>query len=164
MHNDDNFSEEVGHTLSQDAMKTNNLYDDTNILKNGDIVYITAYVDLFNIFVRKIDDNNAEFQELIEKVNTYCSSSKYLIMRKIDIFNFNLYSCFLENNSENKLPVLNEIVGAKSSVDGYFYRARITEIISENNYDVVFIDFGFEESVNITDIVPLSIQLQQVIF
>lgn len=70
----------------------------------------------------------------------------------------------LENNSENKRPVLNEIVGVKSSADGNFYRARITEITGENNYDVVFIDFGFEESVNITDIVPLSIQLQQVTF
>lgn len=62
------------------------------------------------------------------------------------------------------MPVLNEIVGAKSSADGYFYRARITEIAGENKYDVVFIDFGFEESVNITDIVPLSVQLQQVNF
>lgn len=37
------------------------------------MVYITAYVDIYNIFVRKVDDNNDEFQKLIEKVNTYCS-------------------------------------------------------------------------------------------
>lgn len=80
---DTNFSVELEPIISQDAMNTNDLYYETNILKNGDIVYITAYVDLFNMFVRKIDDNNAEFQELIEKVNTFCSSSsEYFIIRK----------------------------------------------------------------------------------
>lgn len=68
------------------------------------------------------------------------------------------------NNSKNKSPVLNEIVGAKSSADGYFYRARISKITDEKNYDLMFIDFGFKENVNITDIVPLPIQLQQVKF
>lgn len=53
-------------------------------------------------------------------------------------------------------------MGVKSSADGYFYRAQITEITGDNNYDVVFIDFGFEENVNVTDIVPLSIELQKV--
>jgi len=71
-------------------------------------------------------------------------------------------SYFIENTSKNKSPELNEIVGAKSSVDGYFYRAKIVGKTDENTYETVFIDYGFEESVNITDIVPLSIQLQQV--
>lgn len=62
-------------------MKSNNLCNETNILKNGDIVCITTYVDLFNIFVRKIDDDNAEFHELLEKVNTYCSLGDYLLTR-----------------------------------------------------------------------------------
>lgn len=78
---DNNFSIEVEPEISQDAVKSNILYDGTNILKNGDIVYITAYVDLYNIFVRKIDDNNSEFQELIKKVNDYCISGEYFIIR-----------------------------------------------------------------------------------
>jgi len=55
------------------------LCDETNILKNGDIVFITSYIDLYNIFVRKLEDNNVEFQNLIESVNTYCISGQYLI-------------------------------------------------------------------------------------
>lgn len=47
-----------------------------NPLKNGDILYITAYVDAHCIYVRKVDDNNEEFQKLIERVNTYCSLGK----------------------------------------------------------------------------------------
>ncbi|XP_060870995.1 uncharacterized protein LOC132945306 isoform X4 [Metopolophium dirhodum] len=117
------------------------LCDETNILKNGDIVFITSYIDLYNIFVRKLEDNNVEFQNLIESVNTYCIS---------------------ENTSKSKSPELNEIVGAKSSVDGYFYRAKIVEKTDENTYETIFIDYGFEESVNIANIVPLPIQLQQV--
>lgn len=54
--------------------------DETNILKNGDIVFITAYIDVYNIFVRKLEDNNVEFQNLIESVNTYCISGQYLIL------------------------------------------------------------------------------------
>lgn len=73
-----------------------------------------------------------------------------------------IWICVVGNNSESKPPVLNQIVGAKSSADGYFYRAQITEITDEKNYKIVFIDFGFEENVNIADIVELPIQLQQV--
>ncbi|KAL4112570.1 hypothetical protein QTP88_016325 [Uroleucon formosanum] len=117
------------------------LCNETNILKNGDVVFITAYIDLYNIFVRKLEDNNVEFQNFIESVNTYCIS---------------------DNTLESKSPELNEIVGAKSSADGYFYRAKIVEKTDENTYGTIFIDFGFEESVNIANIVPLSKQLQQV--
>lgn len=53
-------------------IENKSLYE-TNILKDGDLVYITAYIDLHNIFVRKISDNNDEFQKLIERVNTFCS-------------------------------------------------------------------------------------------
>lgn len=57
---------------------------------------------------------------------------------------------------------MNQIVSVKYSADGYYYRAKIIKKTDENNYDVVFIDYGLENNVNITDIVPLSIQLQQV--
>jgi len=66
------------------------------------------------------------------------------------------------NTSERKSPELNEIVGAKSSVDGRFYRAKIVEKTDEKTYETIFIDFGFEESVDVANIVPLPIQLQQV--
>lgn len=62
----------------------------------------------------------------------------------------------------NKSPELNEIVGAKSSADGCFYRAKIVEKTDDKTYETIFIDFGFEESVNVSNIVPLPIQLQQV--
>lgn len=44
----------------------------TNLLKYGDIVYISAFDDLNNIFVRKINDDNDKFKKLLEGVNTYC--------------------------------------------------------------------------------------------
>lgn len=68
------------------------------------------------------------------------------------------------NSTETKPPELNQIVGAKSSFDELFYRARVVKKIDENNYNTLFIDFGFEESVNVTDIVPLPKQLEQVGF
>lgn len=42
------------------------------MLKNGDIVYITAYIDLYNIYVRNVDDDD-ELQKLNKRVNDYCS-------------------------------------------------------------------------------------------
>lgn len=59
---------------------------------------------------------------------------------------------------------MNQIVGARSSIDGYFYRAKIIKKTDEKNYDLIFIDFGSEENVNVADIVSLPIQLQQVKF
>ncbi|XP_050420950.1 uncharacterized protein LOC126833572 isoform X2 [Adelges cooleyi] len=119
---------------------TNEKYNVTNPLKSGDIVYITAYIDLNNIYVRKVDDNNEEFEKLLERVNTYCS---------------------LGNTSDSKPPDLLEIVGAKSISDGCFYRAKVTGKINEKNYNIVFVDFGYEECVNVADIVLLPVELQQ---
>ncbi|XP_022162076.1 uncharacterized protein LOC111027893 isoform X7 [Myzus persicae] len=126
---------------SEVIVKDPELCDKTNKLNNGDIVFITSYIDLYNIYVRKLEDVNVEFQNLIESVNN---------------------CCILGNTSESKSPELNEIVGAQSSVDGRFYRAKIIEKIDEKTYETIFIDFGFEESVNVANIVPLPIQLQQV--
>jgi len=54
--------------------------DETNKLKNGDIVFITAYIDLHNIFVRKLEDNNVEFENLIKSVNDCCILGQYFIL------------------------------------------------------------------------------------
>lgn len=58
------------HTILKD------ISNKTNLLKNGDIVYITGYVDMYNIFVRKVIDNNDELKQLLEDVHTY-SLSQY---------------------------------------------------------------------------------------
>jgi len=49
-----------------------NIFDNSHMLKNGDIVYITAYIDLYNIYVRNVDDDD-ELQKLNKRVNDYCS-------------------------------------------------------------------------------------------
>jgi len=54
--------------------------NETNTLKNGDTVYITAYIDVYNIFVRKVKDNNDVFIKFIESVNSYCSSGQYNVL------------------------------------------------------------------------------------
>jgi len=59
---------------------------------------------------------------------------------------------------------LNQIVGTRSLVDGHFYRGKIIKKTDENNYDIEFIDFGFDENVNVANIVPLPIHFQQVKF
>lgn len=69
--------------------------------------------------------------------------------------------CNTGNISENKPLELNEIVGAKSSVDGCFYRGKIIGNNNEN-YNITFIDFGCDEDVNVANIVPLPVHLQQV--
>lgn len=43
-------------------------------LKNGDSVYITMFIDVHHIFVRKVEDEDKHFQNFIENVNSYCSS------------------------------------------------------------------------------------------
>lgn len=50
-------------------MKSSN---ETISLKTGDMVYVTAYIDIYNIFVRKVDDMD-ELQQLTQRVNSYCS-------------------------------------------------------------------------------------------
>lgn len=63
----------IGKEIVQDVVKNLPAYNEINPFKNGDNVYITAYVDPHCIYIRKIDDNNDEFQKLIERVNSFCS-------------------------------------------------------------------------------------------
>ncbi|XP_050056969.1 uncharacterized protein LOC114132611 isoform X5 [Aphis gossypii] len=123
------------------VIRDSKFYDETIMLKNEDIVYITAYIDLHNIYVRKFE-SYVELQNLVENVQTCCTQQGKAY--------------------ESKSPKLNEIVGAQSSVDGCFYRAKIIDVTDENTYEMNFIDFGFDESVNVANIVPLPIHLQQV--
>lgn len=50
------------------------VYENLPKLKNGDLVYITTFIDVHHIFVRKVEDENDEFYNFIEKVNSYCSA------------------------------------------------------------------------------------------
>lgn len=55
--------------LAQNIVESNKKYK----LKSGDIVYITAYIDLCNIYVRKVNDND-DFKKLNKIVDDFCSS------------------------------------------------------------------------------------------
>lgn len=77
---------------------------------------------------------------------------------------YNYKSFVVGNTAKNKSLELNQIVGAKSSSNECFYRAKVIEKSDGNNFGVLFIDFGFEEFVNFADIVLLPLQLQQVQF
>lgn len=54
----------------------NKEYNDNKVvrLKNGDSVYITMFIDVHHIFVRKVEDEDESFQNFIANVNSYCSS------------------------------------------------------------------------------------------
>jgi len=71
-----------------------------------------------------------------------------------------VFKTFLET-PVGKFPKLNDLIGAKS-IDGSFYRGKVTKKVNDNSYDVQFIDFGIEENVSLSDIVNLSTELKQV--
>lgn len=50
------------------------IYENLSKLKNGDLVFITTFVDVHHIFVRKVEDENEEFSNFINNVNSYCSA------------------------------------------------------------------------------------------
>jgi len=66
------FSENLIPTNSQNVIEDHKIDNKINILKNGDIVIITSYVDINNIFVRKIEDNNDDFRQFLLSINNYC--------------------------------------------------------------------------------------------
>lgn len=41
----------------------------------GSVVYITSFVDLNEIYIRKIEDYNHEYEIFLEKINSFCLSS-----------------------------------------------------------------------------------------
>lgn len=46
-------------------------------MKPGSIVYLTAFIDLNEMYIRKLEDYDDEFHNLLEKVNEFCSTGKY---------------------------------------------------------------------------------------
>lgn len=47
-----------------------------NSLLPGSAVYMTGFVGLNEIYVRKLEDHNDEFEKFLEVVNEHCSSGK----------------------------------------------------------------------------------------
>lgn len=45
-------------------------------LQPGSVVYMTAFVNLNEMYIRKIEDNNDEFNNFLDKVNEFCLSGK----------------------------------------------------------------------------------------
>lgn len=72
------------------------------------------------------------------------------------------YYFYFVANLIGKLPKLNDIIGVKSLTDDCFYRAKVIKKINEDSYDVQFIDYGIQENVSLSEIVPLSSELKQV--
>lgn len=48
-------------------------------LQPGDVVYMTAFVDLNEMYVRKLENHNDEFDKFLDMVNEFCSSGEYRI-------------------------------------------------------------------------------------
>lgn len=46
-------------------------------MKPGSVVYLTAFVNMDEMYIRKIEDYNDEFQNILDKVNEFCLSGKY---------------------------------------------------------------------------------------
>lgn len=46
-------------------------------IQPGSVVYMTAFVDLNEMYVRKLEDYNEEYHNLLDKVNEFCLSGKY---------------------------------------------------------------------------------------
>lgn len=59
-------------------------------------------------------------------------------------------------------PTIGEVLGIQSS-DGSFKRGTVKEKLNENQYKVVFIDFGTEDIVPPNSFVEIPEQLKQVI-
>ncbi|KAG8953517.1 hypothetical protein FRC04_002359 [Tulasnella sp. 424] len=53
-------------------------------------------------------------------------------------------------------PKPGDLVSARFSADNSWYRAKIRKIVGKTEYDVVFIDYGNQETVSLTNIRPLD--------
>lgn len=46
-------------------------------LNKGDIVYISSFVDLQNLYVRRINNNTDKFKSFLENFSSSCALGKY---------------------------------------------------------------------------------------
>lgn len=47
-------------------------------LQPGSVVYMTAFVDLNELYIRKVEDYNDEYHNFLDKVNKFCLSGRGL--------------------------------------------------------------------------------------
>lgn len=45
-------------------------------VKPGSVVYLTAFINMNEMYIRKLEDYDDEFHNLLEKVNEFCSAGK----------------------------------------------------------------------------------------
>jgi len=45
-------------------------------VKPGSVVYLTAFINMNEMYIRKLEDYDDEFHNLLEKVNEFCSTGK----------------------------------------------------------------------------------------
>lgn len=57
-------------------------------LPPGSAVYMTSFVDLNEIYIRKIEDHNDEFENFLDKINSFCLSG-------ISIINLTVYYSYI---------------------------------------------------------------------
>lgn len=70
-----------------DNISKKEVHSDNNSSKllKGDLVYITTFIDVHHIFVRKVDDEYDDFFNFIEKVNLYCSAGIYYTLTSYEL-------------------------------------------------------------------------------
>lgn len=55
-------------------------------LQPGTTVYMTAFIDFDEIYIRKIDDYDDQFEEFIYQVNVHCLTGNYMHKYMITIY------------------------------------------------------------------------------
>lgn len=61
-----------------------------------------------------------------------------------------------------KNPIVGEIFGIRSSIDGLFYRGTVKDQLNGNQFRVVLFDLGTEDIVSINSFVEIPEYLKQV--
>ena len=103
--------------------------------KESSVVILTDISSVRDFWLQVADLSMlADIEKLTQKLQDYCM-------------------CAVENEES---PVLGQLVCAKFSQDGVWYRARVVEVLSLSSFKVRFIDFGNSEGTDVTRIRPFT--------
>lgn len=50
------------------------------MLCKGDIVYIASFIDLQNVYVRRINNGTDKFKSFLENFSSFCALGKYIFL------------------------------------------------------------------------------------
>lgn len=80
-------------TLNLDSpILSSGCYDTS--LHPGTIVYMTAFINVNEIYIRKLEDYNDKYHDFLEKVNAFCLSGKKSIKMLItNVINCLIFYC-----------------------------------------------------------------------